>query len=129
MCVASSGSLNLGEQQFVLCLEKSDYASRNTILMNTSRSEGETGGGSKIEAWVELQELPEVPEPVTFKAKHGLPTLNDCDVEVFPEDYWTHWTKKFLGLLSDELFLLMRNWWSPNYQSYDSDARCLWRNY
>ena len=94
MCVASSGSLGLGEQQFVLCLEKSDYASRNTILMNTSRSEGETGGGSKIEAWVELQELPEVPEPVTFKAKHGLPTLTDCDVEVFPEDYWTHWTKK-----------------------------------
>ena len=47
MCVASSGSLSLGEQQFVLCLEKSDYASRNTILMNTSRSEGETGGGSK----------------------------------------------------------------------------------
>ena len=108
MCVASSGSLSLGEQQFVLCLEKSDYASRNTILMNTSRSEGETGGGSKIEAGAELEELPEVPEPVTFKAKHGLPTLPDCGVEVFPEDYWTDWTKKsFLD------YDLVRSWVDP----------------
>ena len=44
----------------------------------------------------ELEELPKVPEPVTFKAKHGLPMLNNCDVEVFPEDYWTHWTRSFL---------------------------------
>ena len=80
MCVASSGSLSLGEQQFVLCLEKSDYASRNTILKNTSRSESETGEGSNIEAGVELQELPEVTWACHFQAKHGLPTLN---VEVF----------------------------------------------
>ena len=87
MCVASSGSLSLGEQQFVLCLEKSDYASRNTILMNTSRSEGETGGGSKIEAGAELEELPEVQQPVTLKAKHDLPLLPDYGVEVLQEDY------------------------------------------
>ena len=86
MCVASSGSLSLGEQQFVLCLEESDYASRNTFLGNTTRNEGGTGGGSKIEAGAELEELPEVQQPVTFKAKHGLPTLPDCGVEVSPED-------------------------------------------
>ena len=32
MYVAPYGSLSVREQQFVLCLEKSDYAPRNTIL-------------------------------------------------------------------------------------------------
>ena len=87
ICVASLGSLGSGEQQFILCLEESDYASRNTFLTNTSRSEGETEGGRKSEAGTEPEELPEVQQPVTFKTKHGLPILPDCGVEVFPEDY------------------------------------------
>ena len=81
------GSLGSGEQQFILCLEESDYASRNTFLTNTSRSKGGTGGGSKSEARTEPEELPEVQQPVTLKAKHGLPTLPDCGVEVLQEDY------------------------------------------
>ena len=107
------GSLGSGEQQFILCLEESHYASRNTFLTNTSRSEGGTGGGSKSEAGAEpeelpeaqqpvtfntkhglptlpdygMEELPEAEQPITFKTKHGLPTLPDCGVEVFPEDY------------------------------------------
>ena len=85
--VASLGSLGSGEQQFILCLEESDYASRNTFLTNTSRSEGGTGGGSKSEAGTEPEELPEAHQPVNYKAKHGLPTLPNCGVEVFSEDY------------------------------------------
>ena len=88
------GSLGSGEQKFILCLEESDYASRNTFLTNTSRSEGGTGGGSKSEAGAEPEELPEAQQPVTFKAKHGLPTLPENGVEVFPKDYLTYWTKK-----------------------------------
>ena len=85
--VASLDSLGSGEQQFILCLEESDYASRNTFLTNTSRSEGETGGGSKSEAGTEPEKLPEVQQPVTLKAKHGLPMLPDYGVEVLQEDY------------------------------------------
>ena len=61
--------------------------SRNTFLTNTSRSEGETGGGSKSEAGTEPEKLPEVQQPVTLKAKHGLPMLPDYGVEVLQEDY------------------------------------------
>ena len=96
MYVASTGSLSVGEQQFVLCLDESDYAPRNTYPKNTSRSESETGEGNNIEAGVELQELPEVTWACHFQAKHGQPTTNDCNVEVFQEDYWTHQTIKFL---------------------------------
>ena len=42
----------------------------------------------------EMEELPEVPDPVRFEAKHGLPKLADYGSEVFPEEYWTHWVKK-----------------------------------
>ena len=42
----------------------------------------------------EREELPKVPEPVPFKAKHGLPTLPDYGLDEFPEEYWKHWTKK-----------------------------------
>ena len=85
--VASLGSLGSGEQRFILWLEESNYTSCNTFLANTSRSEGGIGGGSKSEAGVEPEELPEFQQPFTFKSKHGLPTLPDCGVEVFPEDY------------------------------------------
>ena len=85
--VASLGSLGSGEQRFILCLEESEYTSRNTYLTNTSRSEGGIGGGSKSEAGVEPEELPEFQQPFTFKSKHGLPTLPYCSMEVFPEDY------------------------------------------
>ena len=85
--VASLGSLGSGEQRFILCLEESNYTSRNTFLTNTSRSEGETGGGSKSEAGTEPEELPEVHQPVTLRAKHGLPTLPDYGVEGLQEDY------------------------------------------
>ena len=81
------GSLGSGEQRFILCLEESEYTSRNTFLTNTSRSEGGIGGGKKSEAGVEPEELLEFQQPFTFKSKHGLPTLPDCGVEVFPEDY------------------------------------------
>ena len=42
----------------------------------------------------EMEELPKVPDPVRFEAKHGLPKLADYGAEVFPEEYWTHWVKK-----------------------------------
>ena len=85
--VASLGSLGSGEQRFILWLEESNYTSRNTFLANTSRNEGTIGGGSKSEAGVELEELPEFQHPFTFKSEHGLPTLRHCSVEMFPEDY------------------------------------------
>ena len=40
------------------------------------------------------EELPEVPAPVVFKAKHGLPVLEDYDAPIFPADYWSKWVKK-----------------------------------
>ena len=42
----------------------------------------------------EGEELPEVPAPVAFKAKHGLPVLEDYDAPEFPAGYWSKWTKK-----------------------------------
>ena len=41
-----------------------------------------------------MEELPKVPDPVRFEAKHGLPKLADYGAEVFPEEYWAHWIKK-----------------------------------
>ena len=29
-----------------------------------------------------------------FKAKHGLPVLEDYDAPIFPADYWSKWEKK-----------------------------------
>ena len=33
------------------------------------------------------KELPGVPAPVEFKAKHNLPVLEDYDAPIFPADY------------------------------------------
>ena len=87
ICVASLGSLGSGEQRFILWLEESNYTSLNTFLANTSRNEGGIGVGSKSEAGVELEELPEFQHPFTFKSEHGLLTLRHCSVEMFPENY------------------------------------------
>ena len=40
------------------------------------------------------EELPEVPAPVIFRAKHGLLVLEDYDAPEFPAEYWSKWTKK-----------------------------------
>ena len=61
-------------------------------MPRTARERLEKEVRSRQEA--EMEELPKVPDPVSFKAKHGLPTLPDYGVEVFPEEYWAHWIKK-----------------------------------
>ena len=38
--------------------------------------------------------MPNVPDPVEFKAKYTLPVLEDYGVKTFPEEYWSHWIKK-----------------------------------
>ena len=38
--------------------------------------------------------VPPVPGGKKFTAKHNLPILNDYGADVFPESYWSHWTKK-----------------------------------
>ena len=42
----------------------------------------------------EGEELPEDPALVVFKAKHGLPVLEDYGALEFPAGYWAKWTKK-----------------------------------
>ena len=38
--------------------------------------------------------VPPLPDGKKFTAKHNLPILEDYGVEVFPESYWSHWSKK-----------------------------------
>ena len=67
MYVASSGSLSVREQQFVLCLEKSDYAPRNTILKIPRAARVRQERGVILRQGQNYRNCQRLPGPAIFK--------------------------------------------------------------